>query len=369
MVVREPVGIQGPATVQEIRQQVNLIQEVMREVMQVDQHYGVIPGSAKPSLFQPGAQKLMLTFRLRAIIDPDRDIKVVELGNGHCEVRSFVHICNSAGEELATGVGSCSTMEAKYRYRGGVKLPLDPPVKVPTDYWNKRNAGAPREELVALLGGPGRAPAKIDGQWLVCEVGEKMENPDIADVRNTVLKMSVKRATIHGVLAATAASDIFTQDIEDLPVEMVGHQQKQPEPVKQPERTSEAKPPQQEQPAQQEAPKPTPPVEVEQENGEGGVVKVTVESVIAGKSGTTKAGKPWQSYRIVAGGNNYSTFSKNVADRADEYRTAGKLASLTYKMEKGYRTIVELVSVAEQHSETGTMNAQREPGDDDSIPF
>jgi hypothetical protein len=50
-----------------------------------------------------------------------------------------------------------------------------------------------------------------------CEIGEKMENPDIADTYNTVLKMAKKRAYIDGILSATAASDIFTQDIEDFP--------------------------------------------------------------------------------------------------------------------------------------------------------
>jgi hypothetical protein len=40
-----------------------------------------------------------------------------------------------------------------------------------------------------------------------------------ADLANTILKMAKKRALIDAVLTATAASDIFTQDIEDLPPE------------------------------------------------------------------------------------------------------------------------------------------------------
>jgi hypothetical protein len=43
-----------------------------------------------------------------------------------------------------------------------------------------------------------------------------VENEDIADVFNTVLKMGKKRAFVDAVLSATAASDIFTQDIEEM---------------------------------------------------------------------------------------------------------------------------------------------------------
>ena len=42
-----------------------------------------------------------------------------------------------------------------------------------------------------------------------------MENPDLADVYNTVLKIAKKRAHVDASLTATAASDIFTQDMED----------------------------------------------------------------------------------------------------------------------------------------------------------
>jgi len=43
----------------------------------------------------------------------------------------------------------------------------------------------------------------------------------IFDVRNTVQKMAEKRAFVSAVLMATGASDIFAQDLEDLP-ELVG---------------------------------------------------------------------------------------------------------------------------------------------------
>jgi hypothetical protein len=46
------------------------------------------------------------------------------------------------------------------------------------------------------------------------EVGE-IENPDLPDLWNTVLKMAEKRARVDAVLAVTGASALFTQDAED----------------------------------------------------------------------------------------------------------------------------------------------------------
>ena len=52
--------------------------------------------------------------------------------------------------------------------------------------------------------------AAIEGQST-----ERVPNDDLADQYNTVLKMANKRSLVAAVLNATAASDIFTQDIEE----------------------------------------------------------------------------------------------------------------------------------------------------------
>lgn len=215
----------NPRSAAEIREQINLIQTVMKESMDGPTkenpegvHYGVIPGTKKPTLLKAGAEKLSLLFRLRPLIESGKDIVQTDLGNGHREITVYCHIVNNNGTELATGIGSCSTMETKYRYRGGEKKPVVKDggelVPVPKDYWNLKKEGK-TQEAQELIGGRGHGVAKIDGAWLVCEIGEKQENPDIADVYNTVLKIAKKRAYIDGILSATAASDIFTQDMED----------------------------------------------------------------------------------------------------------------------------------------------------------
>jgi hypothetical protein len=45
--------------------------------------------------------------------------------------------------------------------------------------------------------------------------GGKIENEDIADVYNTVLKIAKKRAHIDATLTVTGAADLFTQDLID----------------------------------------------------------------------------------------------------------------------------------------------------------
>ena len=47
-------------------------------------------------------------------------------------------------------------------------------------------------------------------------VGE-IDNPDLPDLWNTVVKMAEKRARVDAVLAVTGASALFTQDVEDVP--------------------------------------------------------------------------------------------------------------------------------------------------------
>lgn len=213
----------GQMTAIQVKSQVHLIQEIMRDVMQDKHHYGTIPGCGdKPTLLKPGAEKLGMTFRLA----PSFSIQIDNMENGHREYRitcTLTHI--DSGKVLGEGVGSCSTMESKYRYRGASSPDKMSDVSVPPDYWKQRKANAKPEILQKILsdaiGEPGRYGTKKNDsdQWMITVRGErtegKVENPDIADTYNTVLKMGKKRAQVDAILTATAASDIFTQDIED----------------------------------------------------------------------------------------------------------------------------------------------------------
>lgn len=197
----------------EVMKQVRAIQELMKEGMSQDEHYGIIPGtnSKKPSLLKAGAEKLCLMFRLA----PKFEIKEKDLGNGHKDIQvicTLTHI--NTGAFWGQGVASCSTMESKYRYRSGVGASTGVPV--PKQFWDLRRAGK-GPEAMELIGGKGYTTTKgEDGMWYIAEKIEKTENPDIADVYNTVLKIAKKRSLVDATLTATAASDIFTQDLEEL---------------------------------------------------------------------------------------------------------------------------------------------------------
>ena len=211
--IRESYGVvnfeESAMNVESVTRQVAIIQNVMKSVMKQDEHYGTIPGTNKPSLLKPGAEKLNLVFRLR----PEYQITKTELYSGHREyevVCTLYHI--PTGQSVGQGVGSATTMEGKYRFRGGEKKDTGNPV--PKDYWNlKKTDPAKAKELI---GGDGFGTAKFDGEWRICELGEKIEHDNPADYYNTVLKMAKKRAHVDAILTATAASDIFTQDTEDM---------------------------------------------------------------------------------------------------------------------------------------------------------
>jgi hypothetical protein len=194
-----------PVSAESLRQQVNAIQEAMRKVMLPDVHYGIVPGTDKPALLKPGAEKICLMFRLAASLE----IKKTDLGGGHREYEVICTLKDASGRQVGQGVGLCSTMESKYRYRGGY---TSTGIAVPKDYWKTKD--------ISLIGGKNFAPKKIDGEWIICERGERVEHPDIADTYNTVVKMAKKRAHVDATITTTAASDIFNQDTgEDEPDE------------------------------------------------------------------------------------------------------------------------------------------------------
>jgi hypothetical protein len=199
-----PAGF-APLSADAVRAQVNLIQEVMKGVMREGEHFGRIPGCGdKPALLKAGAEKIGLTFRLIPTLKIDRS----ELGNGHREYAVTCTLTTPAGEVVGEGVGCCSTMESKYRWRSVdafevTDLPIPPDAKEKKAEYRKQGYGM----------------RKVDGGWAWVRFtgsGDRQENPDIADLYNTVLKMAKKRAFVDAILTATAASDIFTQDIEEV---------------------------------------------------------------------------------------------------------------------------------------------------------
>lgn len=180
-----------PLTAVEIRANVNLIQEVMQAVMKKEIHYGTIPGTNKPTLFKAGSEKILSTFRIAVELDVE-DMSGPDVFRYRVKARGVI----PSGEIVGCGIGECSTDEDKYRWRGAVN--------------DKEWAATPEDRKRIKYVRPSNY--NKDG-----EVQQVRTNP--ADLANTVLKMAKKRAQIDLTLTATAASDVFEQDIEDLPEE------------------------------------------------------------------------------------------------------------------------------------------------------
>ena len=179
--------------------QVAQVQDIMHKVMREGEHYGTIPGTDKPALLKAGAEKLSFTFRLL----PKYRVTSLDLPGGHIRYEVVCELWHESGVFAGEGLGNCSTMESKYRWRPswedtGESIPKDS--KERKDEYRKQGYGMKKAN---------------NGQWLwVRYLPDRAENPDIADTWNTVLKMAKKRAHVDAAITACAASDIFTQDVE-----------------------------------------------------------------------------------------------------------------------------------------------------------
>jgi hypothetical protein len=183
--MNEIVQYQEPLTAMAIRAQVNLVQEVMQATMQKDVHYGTIPGTPKPTLYKPGAEKLCMTFRIAP------SYKVEDLSTA--DVVRYRVTCigkhQTSGTVMGEGMGECSSGEEKYKWRKA---------------YDEEFAATPDDKKRIKYG----------------KYTAKQVRTEPADLANTILKMACKRAQVAMTLNVTAASDIFTQDIEDLPEEL-----------------------------------------------------------------------------------------------------------------------------------------------------
>lgn len=196
-------------SLEQVKAQVGAIQSMMGSVMQEGQHFGKIPGCGdKPTLLKPGAEKIAFMFKLV----PDFEKTIEKMENYH---REYEVTCKLYRDEklVGTGFGSCSTLEKKFRYKK--KETVGEKVRaVPKSYWDAKKA----QDFDAMKQlAQGLVTKKIDNAWYFCTKGEVeyIDDPDIADKYNTVLKIAKKRAFVDAVITATGASDFFTQDIED----------------------------------------------------------------------------------------------------------------------------------------------------------
>lgn len=222
----------------------NFMVEITKKLMVESTDYGVIPGTDKPTLLKPGAEKLCTLFGLSPefiLEEIIEDWSGKEHGGEPLFYYRYKARLTKNGIIIGEGIGSCNSWESKYRYRwlsedrvpsnldksklvkrGGAiaepefaidKAETSGRYGKPAEYWQRF-----RSAIEAGIARRVQKPKKDGGTmpaWEIDSSEYRIPNPDIADIVNTVQKMAQKRALIAGVMIATNASEFFTQDLDD----------------------------------------------------------------------------------------------------------------------------------------------------------
>lgn len=220
----------------------------VKQIMIEDLDFGTIPGTQKPTLFKPGAEKLSTFFGLRKTF-----VLLDKIEHWDDEAPRFFYRYKSQlwrGDTLiAEGIGSANSLEDRYRWRWvsfdrlpdhhvpeieslqkrGSKISeyvfaieqakTEGEYAKPLDYWMRFRTAILDETATQVTkhtrDGKGYPAWEIDAKLY------RIPNPDIHTLINTLDKMAQKRAFVQSVLIGVNASEFFSQDYEDMPIESV----------------------------------------------------------------------------------------------------------------------------------------------------
>jgi hypothetical protein len=170
--------------VQKTMQKIATFQNIIGKTLKKEHDYGVIPGTAKPTLLKPGGEKICMMLGVNpeyVLIDSTQDY---EKGFFAYSMKCTL---KKSSRSVAQGVGSCNSFEKRYRW---VNSDVPP-------------QGVEEEKITSFTDKYGR-------------VRYKVPHPNPCDLANTILKIAKKRAFIDAVLQVASLSEIFTQDLEDM---------------------------------------------------------------------------------------------------------------------------------------------------------
>lgn len=218
--------------------------EFTKSIMVKGVHYGIIPGTDKPTLLKPGAELLATFFGMAVRFEVAE--KVTDwIGADHGDEPFFFYQYRTSlyrdGVLVAEGLGSCNSREKKYRWRWVSEesvpphLNLDSLVKKagkatefefainaaktsgkyskPQEYWDRFTDAIVDGDAIP---GTRETSRGMSPTWTIDSTVYRTPNEDIADQVNTIDKMAQKRSLIAAVLIAVNASEFYTQDIEDM---------------------------------------------------------------------------------------------------------------------------------------------------------
>lgn len=182
-----------------IQQNIVRVQQAKAEVMKEGLHYGTIPGTPKPSLYKPGAELVNLMFGVTC--DPDPSSKEEHEGIDEAGVRFYTAtvrmvLKTRTGHFFGASYGYASSLEEKYKWRRAT---------------GQKEFEATPEARRRVKFARGKGGSEYETQQVRTEV---------EDIKNTILQMAMKRAEVSATRRAHALSDMFGQDLEDMPEEI-----------------------------------------------------------------------------------------------------------------------------------------------------
>jgi hypothetical protein len=222
-------------------------QKVVRASLSDGHDYGVIPGTPKPTLLKPGAEKIAKLLNLSDdyLVDKEEERWDRDDPFFYYRVRCILRDMET-GTMVSSGVGSCNSQEVKYAWRwvpeadlpksfdkasleskGGERETFEFDFALskrettgkygkPAEYWDAWDKAI--KEGKAKRGEKDTKGGKTYPGYsmMIGRVEYRIPNPAIFDQVNTILKMAKKRALVDAALSVGRLSDLFTQDIEDI---------------------------------------------------------------------------------------------------------------------------------------------------------
>lgn len=218
--------------------------EFVSKIMQPDRDYGTVPGTNKPSLWKPGAEKFhrFYGFQVEVKISDKIEQWDVPVSLTAFPLFSYTYECtvkDRNGNLIATAEGNCNSYESKYQWRWS----NIPPSKYSIEHLETRPGreiefkfAIEKKETTGAYGKPIEywegweediAEGKATSIKRKTRSGKNLDayerdastyripNEDIFSQVNTIMKMAQKRAYVGGILLASNASEYFTQDLED----------------------------------------------------------------------------------------------------------------------------------------------------------
>jgi len=212
--VAKPAAFSFDVDVQRVIAIRRAVEEIIEKVLVEGEHYGVIPGTSQPdkkpkkALLQPGAEVLCQVFRFRPkyVVETKEERPDFILREYRCELYNVV-----TGELVGEAIGSANSREEKYLVQTAARL--CPVCNKPTIIKGKDEFGG-GWLCFAKKGGCG---AKfVDEDKKILDQTGAVSSDKVQNLHNTIISIAQKRAFVKATRTATATSNIFTDEPDDV---------------------------------------------------------------------------------------------------------------------------------------------------------